>query len=53
MAFVVYLLCSIMSLGCAAVLMRAYLKNRSRLAFLEQCLFCRNRYKQCPSVGRL
>lgn len=39
MAFVVYLLCSLLSLGCAIVLMRAYLKNRTRLLFWSSICF--------------
>lgn len=39
MAFYVYLLCSITSLGCAILLMRAYFKNRTRLLFWSSLCF--------------
>jgi hypothetical protein len=39
MAFYVYLLCSITSLGCAVMLMRAYFNNRTRLLFWSSLCF--------------
>ena len=39
MAFYVYLLCSLTSLGCAVLLMRAYFKNRTRLLFWSSLCF--------------
>lgn len=39
MAFYVYLLCSITSLGCAVMLMRAYFSNRTRLLFWSSFCF--------------
>ncbi|KYG70416.1 hypothetical protein AZI85_00215 [Bdellovibrio bacteriovorus] len=39
MAFVVYLLCSVMSTFCAFMLMRAYLSNRTRLLFWSSACF--------------
>ena len=39
MAFYVYLLCSITSLGCAIMLMRAYFNNRTRLLFWSSLCF--------------
>lgn len=39
MAFYVYLLCSITSLGCAVILMRAYFKSRTRLLFWSSLCF--------------
>ena len=39
MAFIVYLLCSVTSLGCAVMLMRAYFKNKTRLLFWSSLCF--------------
>lgn len=39
MAFIVYLLCSFTSLGCAVLLMRAYFKNKTRLLFWSSVCF--------------
>ena len=39
MGFAVYLLCSLTSLGCAVVLMRAYFKNRTRLLLWSSLCF--------------
>ncbi|UOF00876.1 DUF5985 family protein [Bdellovibrio reynosensis] len=39
MASIVYILCSLMSLGCAFVLMRAYKNNRTRLLFWSSLCF--------------
>lgn len=39
MGFVVYLLCSFTSLGCAVILMRAYFKNRTRLLLWSSLCF--------------
>jgi hypothetical protein len=39
MAYVVYLLCSIMSFACALMLFRAYWKNRSRLLLWSSVCF--------------
>jgi hypothetical protein len=39
MAFTVYLLCSFLSIGCAAALIRAYLGNRTRLLFWSGLCF--------------
>lgn len=39
MAYVVYLLCSIMSFACAAFLLRAYWQNRSRLLLWSSVCF--------------
>lgn len=39
MAYVVYLLCSIMSFACALMLFRAYWKNRSRLLLWSSICF--------------
>ena len=39
MVFIVYLLCSFASLGCAIMLMRAYFKNKSRLLFWSSLCF--------------
>jgi hypothetical protein len=37
--FLVYFLCSVTSFGCAAFLMRAYFKNRTRLLFWSSLCF--------------
>ncbi|KYG63211.1 hypothetical protein AZI86_16035 [Bdellovibrio bacteriovorus] len=39
MAFYVYLLCSVTSLGCAVMLMRAYFSSRTRLLFWSSFCF--------------
>ncbi len=39
MAFPVYLLCSLLSIGCAGALIRAYLGNRTRLLFWSGLCF--------------
>lgn len=39
MGFIVYLLCSFTSFGCAAILMRAYLKKRTRLLLWSSLCF--------------
>jgi hypothetical protein len=38
-AFPVYLLCSLLSIGCAVALIRAYLGNRTRLLFWSGLCF--------------
>jgi uncharacterized membrane protein YiaA len=40
MAILVYLLCALTSLGCAALLVRSHLRNRSRVLFWSALCFC-------------